>query len=161
MWWTSTCGRCALPTRPRAGLKPMFPPIAKKTCSRENYVTLMNPPPRRMMGRRVKGMKNTKLYRLITGILISVLMLAGCGPAATPTPAPTAVVNTPQPSPTAAAGATAPTKPQATETTPALENASAFPDPAGLSWNLVVDGLTKPTDLVDPADGSGRLLVLA
>lgn len=105
-------------------------------------------------------MNKNNLYWLIRGIVISALVLAGCGPAVTPTPAPTAVVNTPQPSPTAAAGTTAPTEPQATETAPALENASVFPDPAGFTWNLVVDGLVKPTTLVDPADGSGRLLVL-
>jgi glucose/arabinose dehydrogenase len=41
-----------------------------------------------------------------------------------------------------------------------VSNVSAFPDPAGYTWQTVFSGLTRPTDLVGLGDGSGRLLVL-
>lgn len=99
-------------------------------------------------------------YRLLIGIVMAALIMAGCRPAGTATPAPTSVVNTalPTASPTELSTATPEIEP--TAVTPVLENAADFPDPALFTWNLVVDGLVKPTDLADMADGSGRLLVL-
>lgn len=105
-------------------------------------------------------MKNKSVYRLTLGILITALVLAGCGPAATEKPAPTSIVNTPLPSVTPAESPAAAIETQPVETEPAMENASAFPDSALFEWAPVVDGLVKPTDLTDPSDGSGRLLVL-
>lgn len=106
-------------------------------------------------------MKNKSVYRLFIGLVISALVLAGCGPTVTESSALPPVVNTPLPTAVPTENSTATTEPQPTETAAAgMENATAFPDPAVFNWTLVVDGLVKPTDLVDPADGSGRLLVL-
>lgn len=45
---------------------------------------------------------------------------------------------------------------------PTVEAASVteFPDPNGYTWAEVVSGLERPLDLVEPPDGSGRLLLV-
>jgi glucose/arabinose dehydrogenase len=49
-------------------------------------------------------------------------------------------------------------EPAVTSTAPT--SVQAFPDPGEYTWELVVDGLERPVDLVEANDGSGRLFVL-
>ena len=44
---------------------------------------------------------------------------------------------------------------------PVLESVESFPSPEGFEWRLVGEGVHRPTDLADPNDGTGRLLVLS
>lgn len=57
------------------------------------------------------------------------------------------------PSPTAAS--TAPTAPSATATVSTFDPAAVV-----LELDIVVDGLTRPVDVADPGDGSGRIFVV-
>lgn len=50
------------------------------------------------------------------------------------------------------------TQPAPTPTQPA--NAADFPHPDLFDWQAVASGFTKPVDLADPNDGSGRLLIV-
>jgi glucose/arabinose dehydrogenase len=129
------------------------------------------------MGKLNINMKTT--YRNILAIFVISVLLAGCaGTNAGPTPTPPAI-NTPRPSPTAPDTAEtnleAPAQPAPTETeavpptTPAEETppeppqpdrVTAFPDPAGYQWTPLLSGLTRPTDLTAPNDGSGRIFIL-
>ncbi len=93
-------------------------------------------------------------------------VLAACSPAATPTAAvlipttaaaATAVTQSTLP---AVPEATATLEPMPTETSAPSATAADFPDPAGYAWVEAAGGLQKPTALVDPQDGSGRLLIL-
>ena len=54
---------------------------------------------------------------------------------------------------------------QPTETQPPpqptqMGDATTFPNPDAFDWQPVASGFTKPVDLADPNDGSGRLLIL-
>jgi glucose/arabinose dehydrogenase len=69
----------------------------------------------------------------------------------------------------ATAGATTPSAPTTTPSTPVdtptavqLQPVSVqiFPDPSGYEWRLVVQGIRRPTAIVSPHDGSGRMFVL-
>lgn len=114
-------------------------------------------------------MKNKNLYWSILSLIFAILILAACttaDPQATPQqPAATSIVNTPVPSVSPAEPLPTQTVPPQTETqpsptVPALEDAKAFPDPALFAWQLVADGLEKPTDLAALPDDSGILLIV-
>lgn len=75
---------------------------------------------------------------------------------ASPVPAAVTVTSTTVPPETAAA---APPE-QATPTTAAPANASAFPNLAAYAWKPFLSGLVRPVDLQDAGDGSGRLFVV-
>lgn len=98
-------------------------------------------------------------------LVLAVILLAACT-ANRSEPTPAVLIPTSEPSaapPTAVPTDTqaAATEPQATVTQPAQQaDVTVFPEPGLFDWQLVVTGLTKPTDLADPNDGSGRLLVL-
>lgn len=111
----------------------------------------------------------SKLFRgLSVCLLVPVLALAACAPnpSGTPgSPLPTAVVNTTVPTAQPSEILPSATQPPIEDTLPvptlpALEDATVFPDPTLFAWQLVADGLKKPTDLAAPEDGSGRLLIL-
>jgi glucose/arabinose dehydrogenase len=40
------------------------------------------------------------------------------------------------------------------------DSVTSIPDPAGYQWSAVASGFTRPVDIADPGDGSGRLFVL-
>jgi glucose/arabinose dehydrogenase len=121
-----------------------------------------------------------RLVRKPPGIILilitSGLLLAACSPQTATTPAtllPTSVppTDTPLPTPTTAVPATVtpieteaiveePPLPTPTEP-PIIESVTSLPNPAVFEWRLVADGINRPTDLADPYDGSGRLLVLS
>lgn len=113
-------------------------------------------------------MKNKLIMGSSVCLMASVLVLAACAPNTSETPGsplPTAVVNTTVPTTKPSEILPSATQPpvedtQPVPTVPALEDATAFPDPALFAWQLVVDGLEKPTDLAAPEDGSGQLLIL-
>lgn len=52
-----------------------------------------------------------------------------------------------------------PAPPLPTDTQPPVV-ASGFPDPAAYTWAPVVEGLTRPVDVQDAGDGSGRLFIV-
>lgn len=102
---------------------------------------------------------------LFAGLIVIFILSACSTPGGQETPAP--LLPTSPPStvpPTLAAPTDTPqieVSPTAPQPQPAqLVNATVFPNPAGFEWRLVADGFRRPTDLVDVADGSGRLLVL-
>lgn len=64
-----------------------------------------------------------------------------------------------QPTPAAGAPIEATAAP-VTDAPVQAENVTNFPDPSGFAWQQVVTGLTRPTDLTAPPDGSGRMMVL-
>ncbi len=111
------------------------------------------------------------LHRAPRWLLVVLLAgLAACrrAPATTPhavvTPTRAAPTATPILTPTHAA-ATTPTAVPALITpevtpTPTPLYAPEWPDPTGLVWQPVIEGLTQPTGLAAPRDGSGRLFVL-
>src|SRR5688572_13746909 len=90
-------------------------------------------------------------------LLLLVVLLFGCTETNTPlpsTPTPDPVTSTPAP-PT-------PIPPTSTATqiplTDTPSSTATLPDPNAYTWQLLVSGLQRPTDL--QADGSGRLFVL-
>lgn len=110
-------------------------------------------------------------------VLLVSLVLSACASDPTPTlPPPLPIAPTQSPAaPQASAPATETSQPpvaQPSETAPVetatselpaapqLENALAFPDPAGFVWQPVASGLRRPTALADLNDGTGRFLVL-
>ena len=108
-----------------------------------------------------------RFFRLLT------LVLAGLAVAACTTPAsnsPTALI--PTALSTRADATVAPTLPAPSAISPsptpggietdlpAPASVSSLPDPSGFDWIEAASGLRRPTALVDPQDGSGRLLVL-
>ncbi len=113
--------------------------------------------------------------------LVIVLTLAGCLGAQTPvptnTPTPGRFIRVPTPSGeatvsirptfTAIAATTAisatlsVTTPTETPTaTPTPATVSQLPDPAGYSWQAIVEGLSLPVGMVNAGDGSGRLFII-
>jgi len=64
------------------------------------------------------------------------------------------------PSPQPDATQTEPTSASAGQSEMPADSVSQLPDPAGFAWTPVVTGLTRPVDLVDLGDGTGRMLVL-
>ncbi|MEW6180693.1 MAG: PQQ-dependent sugar dehydrogenase [Chloroflexota bacterium] len=111
------------------------------------------------------------LLRLVGAFMLVSLMVVACSPntqitpTATlmPTSPPPLATRTPATLPSSTAEQTAPPQdtavPLPTETLP-LTSAVSFPDPQGFDWAVIAGGLRRPTDLADPNDGSGRLLVL-
>jgi glucose/arabinose dehydrogenase len=105
---------------------------------------------------------------LLPFLLAWLILLAACssGPTLVPSsPAPTAAPPTlpPAPSPTAPAAASLSTETAAPATSapsPQPASASLFPDPGGVTWQVVAGGLDSPTGLTNAGDGSGRLFVL-
>ena len=106
------------------------------------------------------------------GFLVLVFLLGACSPQTGATPAPLLPTSAP-PSPLPPASqptrqaptltvttAERPTDPVVTET-PILKDVSTFPNGAEFVWILIADGINRPTDMADPQDGSGRLLVLS
>ncbi len=89
--------------------------------------------------------------------LLMALVLAAC--TATPTPVPASPTNPP---PTAAPlpTVTNTVPPPAPTLTPTAASTGTFPDPAGFAWTQVVSGLSRPVDIQDPGDGSGRLFIV-
>ncbi|MRR30167.1 hypothetical protein EG834_07570, partial [bacterium] len=126
------------------------------------------PNPLRIMA-MIKKEINRNLRNISAVLLLFAVTLAGCS---NPTPAPTLpqLIPTSEPSlqPTTAVPSVtpAPTSEQSsTETQPPPEptqvaDASAFPNPDAFDWQPVVSGFTKPVDMADPNDGSGRLLIV-
>jgi glucose/arabinose dehydrogenase len=131
----------------------------------------------------------TRLFVLFTAVALISACTANMGTGVTPTtdlgvPAtgdetPTAAVPaeeaspTPQETPTTTELETeTPADSEATPTvasvddpgevqeTPAAQDATGFPDPAGFTWTQIVSGLSQPLDLSSPADGSGRLFIV-
>jgi glucose/arabinose dehydrogenase len=100
-----------------------------------------------------------------------VLLLSACGPLSIP---PAAAASTPEsllsplpqatPSPEAVTSAPVATLPPAfsdASPTPDLVSSPAgFPDPSGYAWNLVVGGFSRPVDIAEAGDGSGRLFIV-
>ena len=108
---------------------------------------------------------------------LSVIILAGCSfgvPTQVPTSKPTAalIIRVPTPSMAASPSPLPTLEPTlfvtATLTgtvtlptpTPTPVTVSELPDPAGYSWQMVVDGLERPEGLVNAGDGSGRLFIV-
>ncbi len=60
--------------------------------------------------------------------------------------------------PTAAPATSAPTEIPETDTPPPPAEAASFPDPNAYTWQLILSGLDRPTDL--RPDGTGRLFVI-
>ncbi|MEW6651171.1 MAG: PQQ-dependent sugar dehydrogenase [Chloroflexota bacterium] len=102
---------------------------------------------------------------LLAGLIL-ILILTSCSPPGEQeTPAPLLPTSPPPTLPPATpeatlppAAAESPTVPQPTPTE--VATAAGFPDPAGFEWRLVAERLRRPTDMADPADGSGALLAL-
>lgn len=69
------------------------------------------------------------------------------------TPAPASPLPEATLSPTAA-------QPTPTDAAPAPASVTELPDPSGYIWAPLVNGLERPLDLADPADGSNRLLIV-
>ncbi|HEX8993154.1 MAG TPA: PQQ-dependent sugar dehydrogenase [Anaerolineales bacterium] len=94
---------------------------------------------------------------LVSAVLLSACARAGATPAAFPLP------------PTVSGTATPPSS-NSTRTTPGVgipsspisktSSASAFPSPDAYQWVPVASGLSEPTDIQCPDDGSGRMFVL-
>ncbi|GIV64215.1 MAG: glucose dehydrogenase [Bellilinea sp.] len=111
------------------------------------------------------------VFRLSLALMLVSLIAAACSPTPQVTPPATLMPTSPpmqptappepQPSPTVAeppaAGEPAVVSPTAP---PALSSVTTFPPADAFDWVLIAGGLRRPTDLADPNDGSGRLLVL-
>ena len=108
---------------------------------------------------------------LLLLVLLSLGLLGACRalrtpgetpPSSNPTPGlgPEAGGRPPSPTSPPTAQLPAPTSnlPSPLEATPL--SVTDFPDPGAYTWQLVVDGLTRPLDLAHGGDGSGRLFVL-
>ncbi|HTP01937.1 MAG TPA: PQQ-dependent sugar dehydrogenase [Anaerolineales bacterium] len=96
---------------------------------------------------------------ILTGLLLSVL--AACASTNSTPGAPTqapAPSDTPLPPPSPAP--TSAPQPTATATTAPTDNATSFPDGAAYKWTPVASGVTQPTDIQFPDDGSGRMFVV-
>lgn len=104
-------------------------------------------------------------------MVVLALILTACRPSPQITPPATLMPTSPPPQPTNTPeplpSATAEQPPAAEETaaplpteTPALSSVTAFPSVSAFDWVMVAGGLRRPTDMADPNDGSGRLLVL-
>jgi glucose/arabinose dehydrogenase len=106
------------------------------------------------------------------------VLLAGCASAnagVTPTPP---AVNTPRPTPTTAEPETnvevpaeqkavvvqdtpvSPTETNQPTETAQPQSVTTFPNPAEFNWTPYLAGITRPTDLTAPNDGSGRIFIL-
>jgi len=115
-------------------------------------------------------MKSRPTLSVLGFILILGFGLTACSPGqptSVPTLLPTAVMELPSQAPTQPVeqSPVTETPPQSTQTqpvspVPSLTSVTAFPDPAQFDWVQVADGLTRPTAMADPNDGSGILLVL-
>jgi glucose/arabinose dehydrogenase len=112
----------------------------------------------------------TSSVRLLLGLWIAVGACVPPSPpptvpaapivSATETPSSTATAVALTPTPMAAAlSITAPPLVIPTASTPSAVPSPSFP-PAPATLSLVVDGLTKPVYLTEPADGSGRLFIV-
>uniref|UniRef100_A0A7C4Q6A1 Glucose dehydrogenase n=1 Tax=Bellilinea caldifistulae TaxID=360411 RepID=A0A7C4Q6A1_9CHLR len=111
------------------------------------------------------------VLRLSLAVTLFSLIAAACSPGPQITPPATLMPTSPplHPSiPPEAASSPAPEETPAVEdtavpsstATAALVSVTAFPPAAAFDWKLIAGGLRRPTDLADPNDGSGRLLVL-
>jgi glucose/arabinose dehydrogenase len=117
-------------------------------------------------------------YQTLLAACALMVLLAGCASAnagVTPTPP---AVNTPRPTPTTAEPETNVEEPadqeavvvqdtpvSPTETNQPTETAqpqsvTTFPNPAEFNWTPYLAGITRPTDLTAPNDGSGRIFIL-
>jgi len=104
-------------------------------------------------------------------MILLALIMAACSPSPQITPPATLMPTSPPPQPTntpePVSSPTMEQPPAGQETaaplpteTPALSSVTAFPSATAFDWVVVAGGLRRPTDLADPNDGSGRLLVL-
>lgn len=94
-------------------------------------------------------------------LLVTMILLVGCGPLGTASAPPTlstAAIETP-PGPAPSTGTLSPTA-TIVSTASNVGNAAAFPNPSMYKWTPVVSGLQSPTDIQFPDDGSGRMFVL-
>jgi glucose/arabinose dehydrogenase len=116
---------------------------------------------------------NSSKFIILT---LLVIFIAGCAPKSTETIIPLEPTQTPKPSATVPI-TPFPTEPPAT-LTPTLANTAevsasltltattlpanvaVMPNPEKFTWEVVVEGFTRPTGLAAPADGSNRLFVL-
>jgi len=115
-------------------------------------------------------MATRRILLVLVFVLIIGLGLAACSPQApTATPAllPTAVVKPTTQAPTqpqvetqASETQPQPTETQPVSTLPAMSDVAVFPDASQFDWVQVATGLTRPTAMADPNDGTGILLVL-
>jgi len=78
---------------------------------------------------------------------------AGSSPAPSSSPRPTV-------EPTLSLTGTVTVTVMAPTATPTPVTVSELPDPSGYSWQVVVNGLDKPTSLVNAGDGTGRLFIV-
>jgi glucose/arabinose dehydrogenase len=118
-------------------------------------------------------------YSILLAVGVFSVLLAGCVSAnAGPTPTPPAV-NTPRPSPTAPAATEtsvdvpteqntvvvpetemAPTETNQPTETVQPQSVDTFPNAAEFTWAPYLEGITRPTDLTAPNDGTGRIFIL-
>jgi glucose/arabinose dehydrogenase len=94
-------------------------------------------------------------------LLVSMILLVGCGTLSPNSARPTITAPTTETS-TGLAHSTPAVLPPATTAASAnnVGNAVAFPDSSMYKWTPVVSGLESPTDIQFPDDGSGRMFVL-
>lgn len=119
----------------------------------------------------MKDARSPLSVRLMVFLSISLLLMA-CQPQVsdqnpTAIPAPTQGVSQPLPPPLVTVATDTSAPPASSSTAAATSQPSATPAPTAFSvlpaapqWKLIANGLDRPTGMADPADGSGRLLIL-
>jgi glucose/arabinose dehydrogenase len=98
-------------------------------------------------------------------ILLLVLPILACGGLSISSPrASPSVISSPQEAPVTEAlppqTETTVLTPTTSPPTPALTNASAFPDSTAYRWEQIAGGLSRPVDIQNAGDDSGRLFVV-
>ena len=100
-----------------------------------------------------------RMHRLLTGLVLPLILLAGCALPAVPTPTGSAA-ETPAVTAGALPTGTAPAVTAQTTGTPSITPTDTPVVVKNPVWKELVSGLNKPTDLAEIPDGSGLLVVL-
>ncbi|MBI5935368.1 MAG: PQQ-dependent sugar dehydrogenase [Chloroflexi bacterium] len=88
--------------------------------------------------------------------LLTILILTACAPAQTLTAPPALATDSPAP-----AAPTATVSPTDTATPPATATPTRdFPNPDAYEWKVVASGFSRPVDIQNAGDGSGRLFIV-